>query len=255
MIQPTLLFGAILSFLSAGIYFYVGRVLSSRRQTTPGASMAWSMFVTWWYALALATLMGGLLSLFGAFGIIGLPLFTTITILNLLTTCVALTGLLFYLLYLYTGKATLIWPVGIFYFLYYGLLIYFLEASNPIGVNVNRWNTTMQYQNQYLIHGPLLLIVYMLLVFPQIIGSLAYFMLFFQVKAKTQRYRILLVSWSIIIWFLSAFLVTIAGLAQQDWWQIANRLIALGAALTILFAYQPPSWIRRRFGVAAVVEG
>jgi hypothetical protein len=253
MIQPTLLFGAILAFLCAGIYFYIGRVLSRRHQTTFGSSMAWLMFVTWWYALALATLSGGVLSLLGAFGIIGLPLFTTITIINLLTTCVALFGLMFYLLYLYTGRAGLIWPVGVFYFFYYGFVVYFVEASNPIGVIVNRWNTSLEYQNTF--RGPLFLSAIVLLVFPQILGSLAYFMLFFQVKAKTQKYRILLVSWSIIIWFLSAFLASIAGLSQQDWWQITSRLIGLVAALTILFAYQPPTWIKRRFGVAAIAEG
>jgi hypothetical protein len=253
MIQPTLLFGATLSFLAAGIYFYVGWVLSRRHQSTSGAGLAWLTFVAWWYALALATLTGGLLSLLGAFGVIGLPLFTTITIINFLTLCVALFGLMFYLLYLYTGKTSLIWPVGVFYFLYYGLLVYFVEASEPVGVIINRWNTSLQYQNA--IPRSLVLLVLVLLLFPQVLGSLAYFMLFFQVKAKTQRYRILLVSWSIIIWFLSAFLASIAGLSQQDWWQIASRLIGLGAALTILFAYQPPSWIKRRFGVAAIAEG
>ena len=253
MIQPTLLFGATLSFLCAGIYFYVGRVLSRRQQTSPGVSMAWLMFVTWWYALALATLSGGILSLLGAFGIIGLPLFTTITIINFLTICVALSGLMFYLLYLYTGKTSMVWLVGIFYFFYYGLIVYFIEAGEPIGVAVNRWNTTLEYQN--VVSRPLTLLALFLLVFPQIIGSLAYFMLFFRVKVKTQRYRILLVSWSIIIWFMSSFLVSVSGLSQQDWWQITSRLVGLGAALTILFAYQPPSWIRRRLGVAAIAEG
>jgi len=253
MIQPTLLFGATFAFLSAGIYFYVGRVLSRRRQTSSGSGMAWLMFVVWWYALALATFSGGVLSLLGAFGIIGLPLFTTITIINLLTTCVALLGLMFYLLYLYTGKSSLIWPLGIFYFFFYGLVVYIIESSDPVGVTVNRWNTSLEYQNE--IQGPLLLIALLLLVFPQIIGSLAYFMLFFQVKAKTQKYRILLVSWSIIIWFTSSFLAGISGLSQEDWWQVVSRLIGLGAALSILFAYQPPSWIKRRFGVAAIAEG
>ena len=253
MVQPTLLFGATLAFLCAGIYLYVGRVLSRRHQSTPGAGMAWLMFVTWWYALALATLLGGILSLLCALGTIGLPLYTTIFIMNMFTTCAALMGLMFYLLYLYTGNTSLIWPIGIFYFLYYGLIIYFIEASDPIGVTINRWNTNLQYQDA--IRGPLFLIVLLLLVFPPIIGSLAYFMLFFQVKAKTQRYRILLVSWSIIIWFMSSFLANISGLAEQDWWQIASRLIGLGAALIILFAYQPPSWIKRRFGVAAIAEG
>jgi hypothetical protein len=32
-------------------------------------------------------------------------------------------------------------------------------------------------------------------------------------------------------------------------------LIGLVAALAILFAYQPPTWIKRRFGVAAIAEG
>jgi len=253
MIQPTLLFGATFAFLSAGIYFYVGRVLSRRRQTSSGSGMAWLMFVVWWFALSLATLSGGILSLLGAFGIIGLPLFTTITIINLLTTCVALLGLMFYLLYLYTGNTRLIWPVGVFYFGYYGMLVYFVEASDPVGVTVNRWNATLEYQNA--VQGPLLLVVLLLLVLPQIIGSLAYFMLYFQVTAKTQKYRILLVSWSIIIWFASSLLAGISGLSQQDWWQIVSRLIGLCAALTILFAYQPPSWIKRRFGVAAIAEG
>ena len=253
MIQPTLLFGAVLALLSAGIYFYIGRVLSHRQQTSSGAGMAWLMFITWWYALALATLAGGTLSLLAAFGIIGLPLFITVTILNLLMTCTALFGLMFYLLYLYTGKISLIWPVGIFYFFYYGFLVYFVEASDPIGVTVNRWNASLQYQNVF--RGPLVLLLLVLLLFPQIFGSMAYFMLFFQVKAKTQKYRILLVSWSIIIWFLTSFLAGISGFSQQDWWQVTSRLIGLAAALTILFAYQPPSWIKRRFGVAAIAEG
>ena len=252
MIQPTLLFGAVLAFLCAGIYFYVGRVLSRRHQSSSGAGMAWLMFVTWWYGLALATLTTGVLNLLGALGIIGLPLFTTITILNLLTTCVSLFGLVFYLLYLYTGKASLIWPLGIFYFFYYGLLVYVVEASDPIGVTVNRWTANLQFQA---VSASLVVLALVLLVFPQILGSLAYFMLYFQVKERTQKYRILLVSWSIIIWFLSAFLISIAGLSQQDWWQIISRLIGLGAALTILFAYQPPSWIKRRFGIAAIAEG
>ena len=253
MIQPTLLFGATLAILCAGIYFYVGRVLSHRRQSSPGAGMAWGMFVVWWYALAAATFSGALLSLLGAFGVIGLPLFITITLMNLLTTCVALFGLMYYLLYLFTGNSRLLIPLAAFYIVYYNLLVYFVEASNPIGVTVNRWNATLEYEN--LIRGPLFIIVFFLLVFPQIIGSLAYFTLYFRVNSPTQRYRILLVSWSIIIWFASSFLAGISGLSQQDWWQITSRVIGLGAALTILFAYQPPAWIKRRFGVAAIAEG
>ena len=251
MMQPTLIFGATLAALCTGIYFYVGRVLSRRRQSSPEAAMAWNMFVLWWYALAFSTLSSGILNLLGAF--ITLPLFTTIYFLNLAATCVALFGLLFYLLYLFTGKVRLLEPLAIFYILYYFLLVYYVLASTPVGITVNRWNSALTYENR--IQGPLFYLALFLLAFPQIIGSLAYFMLYFQVKPTTQKYRILLVSWSILIWFLSSLLASIFNTGQQDWWQVTSRLIGLGAALTILMAYQPPSWIRRRFGVAAIAEG
>ena len=147
MIQPTLLLGAMLSIVSAFIYYYVGRVLSRRRSASTDARLAWVLFVVWWYALAVTTLSGAILSLLGALGIAALPLFITFTLINLLATCVALHGLVFYLLYLFTGNRRLLGPLTVFYIAYY----------------------------------------------------------------------ILLVSWSIIIWFLSGFFASISGLSQQVW--------------------------------------
>lgn len=252
MTQPTLFFGAILAALSAGVYFYVGRVLLMRRPASPEVGTAWLMFVVWWYALATTTLSGAILSLLGALGIAGLHLFMTITLINLLATCVALYGLMFYLLYLFTGNRRLFAPLTLFYIAYYILLVYYVLASEPIGVMVNRWGAGLEYQNPT--RGPLFLIVLFLLVFPQIIGSLAYFMLYFQVRTTTQKYRILLVSWSIIIWFASSFIASISGLSGQDWWQVVSRLIALTASLTILLAYQPPAWVKRQFGVMSIAD-
>jgi hypothetical protein len=252
MIQPTLLFGALLSTLCAGIYFYVGQVLRRRRSDSPDSRLAWRLFVAWWYALSAATSSGAILNLLGAFGIVGLPLFTTITIMNFLAICVALYGLVFYLLYLYTGKRGILAPLSIFYIAYYGLLVYYVQASQPISVTVQPWRATLVYQTP--LHGPIFSLVLILLLFPPIVGGFAYFMLYFQVKPATQRYRILLVSWSIIIWFLSVFFVSSAGLSDENWWQVISRLIGLAAAFAILFAYQPPSWIKRRFGVAALIE-
>ena len=250
--QPTLLFGLLLAATDAAIYFYVGRVLRGRRAASPDARLAWNLFVVWWYALAASALFGGLLSLLGAVGITDVALFSTITIINLLGTCVALFGLMYYLLYLFTGNRRLLAPLTIFYILYFMMLVYYVQASDPSGVVVNRWSASVQYANQ--IQGPFFLFILVLLVFPQILGSLAYFTLFFRVEAPTQKYRILLVSWSIIVWFLSTFLASISGLGQQDWWQILSRLLGLAAALMILFSYMPPAWVQRRFGVTSMTE-
>jgi hypothetical protein len=142
--------------------------------------------------------------------------------------------------------------LAIFYIAYYLLLIYYIQARIPVDVTVGRWNAGLVFERQA--GGPLFYIALLLLVFPQIIGSLAYFTLYFQVKNPTQKYRILLVSWSIIIWFMSAFLASITGIGQQDWWQVISRLIGLGAAFIILIAYQPPFSIQRRFGVTPITE-
>lgn len=252
MIQPTLLFGALLSMVCGSIYFYVGQVLSRRRSDSPDSRLAWRLFVVWWYALAATTFSGALLSLLGAFGILGVALFTTITILNLLATCVALYGLVFYLLYLFTGNRKILAPLSIFYIAYYGFLVYYVLASKPVSVAVQPWRTALVYQSQ--LRGPIFSVALLLLLLPPIIGGLVYFMLYFQVKLATQRYRILLVSWSIILWFLSVLFVSVAGLSDESWWQVISRLIGLVAALAIMFAYQPPLWIKRRFGVSSLIE-
>jgi hypothetical protein len=119
-------------------------------------------------------------------------------------------------------------------------------------VTVGRWGTTVAYRSQ--ITGPLFLLILLLLVVPQILAGLAYFTLYFRVQDATQRYRILLVSWSIVIWFGSALVASFAGLSNYDWWQIVNRLIGLAATLTILTAYRPPRWIKRRYGIASIGE-
>lgn len=252
MVQPTLMFGAALSILSAFIYFYVGRVLSRRRVANPDARLAWTLFVVWWYALASSTLIGAVLSMLGAFSIAGLPLFVTLTQVNLLAICIALFGLMYYLIYLFTGSQRLLVPLIVFYIAYYILVIYYVQARMPVGVSIGRWSATLRYELPP--EGSLFIFVLVLLIFPQVIGSLAYFTLYFRVKTTTQRYRILLVSWSILIWFMSAFLASIAGLSEQDWWQVTSRLIALSASLAILLAYNPSPWIRRRLGVTSIVE-
>ncbi len=252
MTQPTLIFGATFSLIIGGIYYYIGRALSQRRVASPDARLAWLLFIVWWYGLAGTTLAGGVLSLLGGFGVTDLQLFTTFTHVNLLAICAALYGLMYYLFYLFTGNRRLLTPLTVFYIAYYVLLVYYIQSRVPVGVTVGRWSATLQYQQP--LAGPLFTIVLLLLVFPQIVGSLAYFTLYFRVREATQKYRILLVSWSIIIWFLSAFLASISGLAQQDGWQIVSRLIGLGASLAILIAYQPLGWIKRRFGVTSITE-
>jgi hypothetical protein len=252
MIQPTLIFGTVFSIISAGIYFYVAHTLGKRQVILPETRIAWQLFVVWWYALAGITLVNGLLNLVGAFGLASLPLFITFTQVEILVLCVALYGLMYYLIYIFTGNRKALPVLTIVYILYYFLFMYYLNLSTPTGVSINRWNVGVHYEQQPT--GPFVTVLLVLLVFPQIIGSLAYFTLYFRVKEITQKYRVALVSLSIIIWFLSAFIASISGLSQYDWWQITSRMIGLGATLAILMAYRPANWIKNRLGVNSIIE-
>jgi hypothetical protein len=251
-IQSTLLFSALFALVSASMYSYVGWRLSKRLVSSSEARLAWRSFTVWWYGLAITTLIGGFLNLFGALGLTILPLFVTATYINILVICIALWGLLYYLIYLFTGNSRLLVPLAIFYMIYYVLLVYYITASIPENINVDRWRTAVNYRAP--LTGPFFIMVLVLLLLPQIIGGFAYFTLYFRVKDVTQKYRILLVSWSIIVWFLSPIAALGGGLAQQDWWQLVSRFIGLAAALTILMAYLPPRWLKQRYGIISLLD-
>lgn len=242
----TLIAGATFAFIAAGLYAYVGDRLVKRRVSID-AKRAMVLFAIWWYALAATTFAGGLQSLLAALGVTDLPLFLAITSLTLLLICVGLLGLLYYLLFLFTGRKDLLIPLAVFYALYYVSLVYYITASGPTEVIAGRWSTSIRYASP--LSGPVTSAIIVLLVLPQILGALAFLTLYPRVESRTQRYRILLVSLSIVIWFGSALVASFQGLATTDAWQIASRLIGLSAATAVLMAYHPPAWARRRFQV------
>src|SRR5258706_374485 len=249
-IQFTLVISTFFALLAAGTYAYIGRWLSKRAISSSEARLAWQAFTIWWFALAITTLVGGFQNLLGALGRTDLVLFITASYVNILVPCIALWGLVYYLISLFTGNSRSLVPLTIFYMIYYVFLVYYVTASMPNNVEVSRWNTTLAYRNT--LTGPFFVILVVLLLLPQIIGGLAYFTLYFRVSDATQKYRVLLVSWSIILWFISPVVALAGGLSEHDWWQLVSRLIGLGAALAILMAYLPPRWLKQRYGLISL---
>ncbi|HET9906553.1 MAG TPA: hypothetical protein VFQ23_07925 [Anaerolineales bacterium] len=250
--ESTLIFSAFIALTAAVIYAYVGWRLGKRVITSSEGRLAWVAFTLWWYGLALTTLIGGIQNLLGAIGITSLSLFVTATYVNIFPACIALWGLLYYLLYLFTGNRRSLLPLTLFYVIYYILLVYYTTASIPEGVEVGRWSTTLIYRTP--ITGPFFIILVVLLFFPQIIGSIAYFTVYFRVTDPTQRYRILLVSGSIMVWLLSPYVALAGGVTENDWWHLASRFIGLAAPLTVLMAYLPPYWLKQRYGIISLSD-
>jgi hypothetical protein len=249
MTQVTLLQGAGFAVLVAVVYAYVGWRLGQRK-VSEDAKLAVGQFSVWWLALAGTTLLGGVQSVLAVLGKADLDLFVTITYLNIGIICFALRGLLFYLGYLFTGRRRILAGLTVFYGLSYVLLLWYLVSAHPTGVDVRRWSTTLTYEEP--LAGPLFGAVVALLLIPQMVGAALYLTLYRKAQTSTQRYRILLVSLSILVWFGSTLAAASGNLSQSDSWQLASRFIGLGAAVAILLAYHPPPWVKRRYGLLSI---
>lgn len=238
--------------LASLVYAVVGRRVA-RRKVEGEAGMAWVLFSVWWYALAGLTLIQGLLALAGAVGVTDLSVHLALTHAVLLVLCVALFALAYYLLYLFTGKRSLLWPLAAAYGGYYLFLEYIVAAAQPIGVQVRTWTVNLQYTHD-LAGTPVSRVLGLLLFVPIIIGAIAYFSLYFKVQDPTQKYRIKVIAWSIILWFGSSLVASNVGLNDFYWWPLISRGIGVAAALGVYAAFSPPQWVQRRWGVQPLQE-
>lgn len=68
---------------------------------------------------------------------------------------------------------------------------------------------------------------------------------------ESARYRIGMVSGTLVLWFSSSITASLVGLSRNEAWSLASRFISLTAALLILIAYRPPGPLRRRLEAAS----
>lgn len=223
-----------LSLLSALGFLLVGRTIQ-KRDVSRSMRVGQDAFVVWWYALAAATLLGAATNL-PFFG--DLEAFLTLTILTLLVLSIGLCGLLFYLVFLFTEKRSLLVPMAIGYAGFFLFLTWFILAPQPIGVESTDWGRELVYADEEPYGaGPLVWLAITLLIGPQLIAALGYLSLYWKVDDPLLRRRILLVSLSILAWFGSSLIGTGADVSESDWWRLTSRLIGLAAAATIYYAY------------------
>lgn len=249
MTQTTLLVASLIAVASAVLYAYLGYRLG-RRDVDPEAKVASSAFAFWWLAIAVSTVLTAVLTILAAFGALDLDLYLAATNVQLAVVTFGLASLLYYLIYLFAGRVRFTWLLVLSYLVYFGVLAYWIQWSEPIGVKVQPWQVGLDTRRPQ--EGPFFLAVVILLIGPQVVAALAYFSLLFRVKGRTQRFRVALVSGSIIVWFGSALVASAAGLGQSDLWQLISRLLGLLAPLVILFAFLPPAWVQRWLRIESI---
>lgn len=249
MSQETLVAGAAYSAAAATVYLVVGVILW-RRRLSPEFELAGSMFSVWWLALGTTSALTASLTVAGALG--GPPFFVVLalTYFNLWLVCMGLAGLLYYLVYLFTGLRRTVIPIAVFYVVVFALIVYALNAAGPTGVSIDEWSVGLEYGQELPRMVGLLLLG--LLVLPQIVAGLFYLSLVRQASSSTQKYRVVMVGTAILVWFGVGIVASLAGISTERWWQFVSRLIGLAAATATLMAYEPPAWVRRWLGVESI---
>ncbi|MCI4356739.1 MAG: hypothetical protein L3K18_06325 [Thermoplasmata archaeon] len=214
----------------------------------PEARLASLQFTIWWYGLAASSCITAFVAFIAASGPLALPVGITAYLVMLLVDVGLLWGIASYCTYVYSGRYHLV-PIAAFYSLFYAALLYFVWSQDPSGVVIRGASITLLYGTTP--NPGLAAFVVLSLVFPEFIGAILYLSLYRRAREATQRYRILLVGTSLLLWFLVAFLVpsstNVDGLAKSG-------LEVLAAVLSLL-AYLPPKIVQDRLGVTSIDRG
>ncbi len=234
MVAWTLVISSLLILGVSLLYFIVGRAVLDPTATRP-ERQARSAFGLWWFCLAAFTARGAVNNLMAASGVHDTAIYASLQYIGLTFLFVGLAGLMYYLLYLYTGRSWVIYPISIFYGLFLLVGFYVTTLGGAAAIEAGRWNVELVSAHD---PNPLLIgILQGVLIVPLIIAVLLYFLLYFMVDTAMQKQRILLVGGALLFWFGTAGIATAVNLTEADAWGFVRHLIALIAAGIILYAF------------------
>ncbi|MBI2078303.1 MAG: hypothetical protein HYT80_08055 [Euryarchaeota archaeon] len=243
-----------LAIASTIVYAAVGYQVG-RRPASAEDQLAKRMFQAWWYGLAGLSVFTPLVAILRS---LNLDTFDTMLILVqflLIVVFAAIAGLVYYLLYIYTGRSWVIGPVIAYFVVMIVWLEYILVAAHIEGWGVppdGGAKAFLDASGDRIKTDPVQGLVFGLLIsVPPLLSAIAFFSLYFKVTGAEQKYRIALVAASLVAWFGSSLVGTVTGLsrdpATQQAWQLTNMVVALCASCAVYLAYKPPAWVRRRW--------
>ena len=237
----TLAAGASLLVIPALLLFYVGLLFSRRAQTSPEPLML-SVFATFWFSGAFVIATIAMHSILGLFGVLDLSVHRALNYARTAPLALALWALLYYLVFLYTGRRALGVPLAILYAGYFGYLIWYQTTGGPLEISVSDWDvrlsplepaSSMRATMYALLFGG-----------PLILATIAYGTLFFGVHERTARYRIATVTLSFLVLFACIMGALLLRLEGEPWFPLTYEVPIVIACVGIVLAYRPPRWVR-----------
>jgi len=231
-IPGTVLASSAFALLGALLYAAVGRRVSLR-----GAShLPLRLFGLFWLGMAAYALLDASWAL--AVAAWDVPLAASLVVLHLkiAAAVAAFGGLVAYLLAIYTGRERVTWVVLAAYLGLFVLVTYFYVWRGPVGQHVTTWGASLDYARP---GGLFQQAVVVLLFVPPAASAVAYALLLRVVEEREARRRVLATSSALAVLFAGLTLGWLDG--KWPWWGLAEKVLAVSAALVVLWTLREPA--------------
>lgn len=248
--EPTFFVGTAFVLATTAVLAYVGVLQQQRARAASKADRAAILaFAMWWYGAAAVLLSLGLQSILVLVGVDSISIHNAMRYTRMAPLSIAAGSLLFFLLYLLTGRMAWRRLLVAGYTGFFAFTIYYAYLSEPVTLQVTEWDVRMRATTPV---EPWLVILFgVLLAGPILLATIIYAMLFFKVRDPQQRYRLALLAISFIVWFGAILIGFLAGLTSESWFPILYEAPGLVAGGLVILAYRPPGWIQRRLAAAS----
>lgn len=244
MTATTLAAGALLDILSLVLFARVARLVLEEYPDAPGRTR--EAFAAFWYGVALVNGLQAGLELVAVFRDPGVPLAFAVWNTRIAVALASFAGLVYYLLYVYTGRRRLFWSTLLFYVATFLLMQVWLLQSGPNGTDVTHWRVDLDFAHSD--EGPLYKLVVLMFFVPPLVASVAYALVLRMASTPLQRWRVRLMSWSLGSYFLG---LTAGYLSPGwPWWGLVENLLGIAAAIVAILALRPPKAVRARLEAA-----
>jgi hypothetical protein len=234
----TLWLTLVLEWSAAVIFAVLAAEFLQRRVRDETVRLANVLFALWWLGLATSNFVSGLRIILVS---VDMPL-TVIVGLSFVSSSVVsvgLAGLLYYLIFLFTGRSFLLWPLLGLYALFGGWVIVSYARWQPLGVEIGAWSTSFIHAHPYT--DAYRLSVLSVLVAPQLVAVLALTILAVRLPQSAARVRMLVVAVSVTAYLGNA--LAASAYPQDSAWLLVSEIIPVTAGVAVLIAYRPPSWL------------
>lgn len=250
MLGPSL--GVLLTLATTGLLAYAG-LLVLRRPVHGEARLALRMFATWWLSAGLVLLLAGSHTMLGLLGLLDVRVHLAITYLTAVPLAVALWALLYYLIYIYTGRRAAIWPLTAAYALFLAFEIYYFSSLGPRTIETTAWSVRLARGRDP--PAGLGAVFGLLVAAPTLFIVVAYGRLAARAKEPAQRYRVRLTSTALLVWFAPVLAAFLAGWDKAAWFPLVYQAPGVLAAAMIVAAHRPPGFLKRRWEARGAAGG